>query len=299
VFLCNGQDFYDFSDAGDQGPPNWGDATLVIDANDLCINGDEQSPINIDTDDVDDQDEDPVEVREFGFSAEIDFNTEGNNLEILIPAALQSQRLKGGPLEFDDDDTDDTDAYNLLRLEFHRPCMHLIDDRLCDLEVLYFFERDDQDFNNDGLADLAIVSVQYNTPSDDDGDDDDFDDDVPDDDNDDDGENSFLVEISEAALGLKPAAIDGIFRPFDGFPEDDRSYFAYTGSIPNPPCTEDVDWIVFSEQQEISRNQILEFTSSIPSFINDRKDGNTRDVADNSDDRDVIFVRVVDDDYFF
>jgi len=41
VFLCNGQDFYDFSDAGDQGPPNWGDATLVIDANDLCINGDE------------------------------------------------------------------------------------------------------------------------------------------------------------------------------------------------------------------------------------------------------------------
>jgi carbonic anhydrase len=303
--LCGAQNDFTYDDAGTEGPANWGDATLVNDADPVCTTGSFQSPINIIVIATEDGDFDPIEVREFAFLAELDFNDENNNLQIEIPAALQSQRLKGGPLEFDDDNDDNTDAYNLLRVQVHSPCMNLINGRLCDVELLYIFQRDDQDFNTDGQEDLAIVSLQFNTPVDDDDDTDDLDDDTTDDDNDDEGENDFIEQITEAAEeAAKPAALDGGFAPFNGFPAEDRSFYSYKGSLPFPPCTENVDWIVFSDQQEISRNQIAAFTDALPDFVNDRKNGNTRDVAGNSFGREVFFTEVIeeeseDNDYFF
>ncbi|GGM23810.1 carbonic anhydrase [Paraliobacillus quinghaiensis] len=57
----------------------------------------------------------------------------------------------------------------------------------------------------------------------------------------------------------------------------DRSLYMYDGSLTTPPCTEDVKWLLFKEQIEISTELIKEFADLYPANyrplqnLNDRK----------------------------
>jgi len=42
-------------------------------------------------------------------------------------------------------------------------------------------------------------------------------------------------------------------------PEDREHFYAYSGSLTTPPCTEGVQWMVFKESIELSKDQIYRF----------------------------------------
>jgi hypothetical protein len=49
------------------------------------------------------------------------------------------------------------------------------------------------------------------------------------------------------------------FNPMKVLPKDREHFYAYGGSLTTPPCTEGVQWIVFKETIELSREQLDRF----------------------------------------
>ena len=49
------------------------------------------------------------------------------------------------------------------------------------------------------------------------------------------------------------------FNPMKVLPKDQKHFYAYSGSLTTPPCTEGVQWIVLKEPIELSKDQIDRF----------------------------------------
>ena len=78
-------------------------------------------------------------------------------------------------------------------------------------------------------------------------------------------DNPALARIFEAMpteVGGKVELKDGI-NPVDFFPSR-QDYYAYTGSLTTPPCSEDVQWQVLKTPVPISRAQLKAFTKLYP-----------------------------------
>lgn len=124
--------------------------------------------------------------------------------------------------------------YELQYLEFHHPSEHTVHNRLFDMEVdmvhrsadgkyaiLAVLLSEDQGFPN---ATLATLWAHLPTRV---------------------GQSEKITDMVDAG-GLIPS---------------DRGYWTYTGSLPEPPCTEGVQWFVFEQPISMSRSQYNAFAA--------------------------------------
>ena len=78
------------------------------------------------------------------------------------------------------------------------------------------------------------------------------------------GKEQALIRTLWSKLPLaeksKVAVNDLKIDPLELFP-DKRAYYTYMGSLTTPPCTEDVQWIVFKNPITLSKEQISAFSS--------------------------------------
>jgi len=80
------------------------------------------------------------------------------------------------------------------------------------------------------------------------------------------GEQSETMENMESFLPLQIGQEKEIERAFDLsriFPEN-KTYYSYGGSLTTPPCTENVEWVVFKEPIAVSLEEVLKLKDNMP-----------------------------------
>lgn len=126
-------------------------------------------------------------------------------------------------------------SYHLKQIHFHEHSEHLINGMIYPIEIhLVHMSKDNE------IAVIAILGQE--------------------------GEESQIFEFFESFLPLKMGEsklIDLKQDLNDLFP-DDRSFFSYVGSLTTPPCTENVNWIVFKESIILSLEEVEKLRQNMP-----------------------------------
>ncbi|TBN03006.1 carbonic anhydrase family protein [Hyunsoonleella flava] len=80
------------------------------------------------------------------------------------------------------------------------------------------------------------------------------------------GEESQLFEFFESFLPLKNGAVKDIHQKVDlsSLFLEDKHYYSYTGSLTTPPCSENVNWIVFKEPIILSVEEVIKLRDNMP-----------------------------------
>lgn len=80
------------------------------------------------------------------------------------------------------------------------------------------------------------------------------------------GEESQLFEFFESFLPIKNGATKDIHQKIDlsSLFLEDKNYYSYGGSLTTPPCTENVNWIVFKEPITLSVEEVLKLKNNMP-----------------------------------
>ena len=82
-----------------------------------------------------------------------------------------------------------------------------------------------------------------------------------------------LEEVERIFVGMGYEVVRG--------PEVEKDYYNFEGSLTTPPCTEGVNWIVFKNQETVSKEQVEKFTQTL-GFENSRpiQDTNGRQIKE-------------------
>ena len=82
-----------------------------------------------------------------------------------------------------------------------------------------------------------------------------------------------LEEVERIFVGMGYEVVRG--------PEVEKDYYNFEGSLTTPPCTEGVNWIVFKNQETVSKEQVEKFTQTL-GFKNNRpiQDTNGRQIKE-------------------
>ena len=82
-----------------------------------------------------------------------------------------------------------------------------------------------------------------------------------------------LEEVERIFVGMGYEVVRG--------PEVEKDYYNFEGSLTTPPCTEGVNWIVFKNQETVSKEQVETFTQTL-GFKNNRpiQDTNGRQIKE-------------------
>lgn len=119
--------------------------------------------------------------------------------------------------------------YYLLQFHFHSPSEHLIEGRRFPMEA-HFVHRSP-------LDDLAVIGVMLTEGA----------------------ENPVLASLWNQVPPEVGSMSGGTrINPADLLPFDIH-FYAYTGSLTTPPCSEGVQWIVMKQPLEVSRSQVEQF----------------------------------------
>lgn len=122
--------------------------------------------------------------------------------------------------------------YELLQFHFHTPSEHRVNGQKYPMEAHLVHKSED--------GELAVLGILMTEGS----------------------QNEFIEalwsNIPEAGV---EKTVSGVEVNASALPPQNKSYYHYTGSFTTPPCTEGVNWNVFTTPIEISKEQIANFTS--------------------------------------
>lgn len=214
------------------GPQAWGDIGFPT-----CGMGRSQSPVNISTDTLVDLHGSPLLLRYR--TSELAVENTGHVIEVPIPAGVRDTLQIGG------------DSYTLSQYHFHAPSEHTVDGRRDDVEA-HFVHTNPQ-------GGTAVVGAFYRV-------------------------GSHPNEVLDRILLSAPAAEGGEVHageanPAELFPDGNsiawtswggmvrvNSYYAYTGSLTTPACTEGVRWSLLADGGQVSTAAVAHLHQVIAQF---------------------------------
>jgi len=152
---------------------------------------------------------------------------------------LNKVRNNGHSIQFDFDKGDSIAynqvKFNLIQIHFHEPSEHTINGVRYPIEIHLVHQSQQINYTV-----LSIFGIE--------------------------GEESQTMEEMESFLPLKKGQEKEIEKAFDLsrlFPSD-RSYYSYEGSLTTPPCTENVEWVIFKEPIVVSLEEVLKLKDNMP-----------------------------------
>ena len=152
---------------------------------------------------------------------------------------LNKVRNNGHSIQFDFDKGDsiayNKTNFNLVQIHFHEPSEHTINGIRYPIEIHLVHQSQEKNYTV-----LSILGVE--------------------------GEQSQTMEEMESFLPLKKGEEKEIEKAFDLsrlFPEN-KSYYAYGGSLTTPPCSENVQWVIFKEPIVVSLEEVLKLKDNMP-----------------------------------
>jgi carbonic anhydrase len=119
-------------------------------------------------------------------------------------------------------------VYNLDRIEFHSPSEHQLSKNSMSMEIQFIHKA----VEGGKMAALAVFAIEGH-------------------------DNPLLSDVwSAMASGSANMQFDAskLIPP-------QKTFYSYNGSLTSPPCSENVDWIVFNTPVELSQQQIMAFRS--------------------------------------
>jgi len=169
------------------------------------------------------------------------------SLHYPLSTLLHSVTNNGHSIEFDFDQGDEIafkDArYGLRQLHFHEPSEHTLNGVRYPIEMHMVHYNADRD----RYVVLSVLGFE--------------------------GTPSPGYDVLEAYLPLAEGETQTIDKPFDlstVLPSTLTPRFHYEGSLTTPPCTENVDWIVFEQPFMLSESQVNRLKGNMP--INNYRD---------------------------
>lgn len=201
------------------GPDYWGE----LDPGNLaCVNGSEQSPINVEFPKVIAGEK--LKGSEIHYKPTT-FTLVNNGHTIQANATTEGNRI-----------VIEGNEYKLSQFHFHTPSEHQFNGQNFDME-LHLVHSDE----NGKLAVIGLMIQEGN-------------------------ENELLASMwnvlptEESAKGISEKHVIDL----QALLPQNQTSFQYAGSLTTPPCTEEVQWIVFEQQIEMSKTQIQAFQQIFP-----------------------------------
>jgi carbonic anhydrase len=164
-----------------------------------------------------------------------------NDLKILYtPSTLISEvENNGHSIQFDFEPGDSinyhNETYYLKQIHFHEPSEHKINGLIYPIEMhLVHVSKSGK------ITVLGVLGEE--------------------------GEESQLFEFFESFLPLKSGTKKDIHQKIDlsDLFLNEKHYYTYSGSLTTPPCTENVNWVVFKEPIILSVEEVLKLKGNMP-----------------------------------
>lgn len=123
-------------------------------------------------------------------------------------------------------------AYTLEGIEFHSPSEHRLSGTALSLEIQLMHKA----VKGDKMAIISLFAIEGR-------------------------ENALINEVmSQLANGDS----SGFQLNASKLLPPRKTFYHYKGSVTTPPCTENVEWIVYNTPMELSRDQIIAFRATFP-----------------------------------
>lgn len=143
--------------------------------------------------------------------------------------SIQFEFLTGDSITYKDE------VFYLKQIHFHEPSEHKINGLIYPIEahLVHISEQD-------RITVLSILGIE--------------------------GEESQLFEFFESFLPLENGATKEINKEIDltKLSLEDQPYFSYSGSLTTPPCTENVNWVIFKQPIVLSLDEVLTLRKNMP-----------------------------------
>ncbi|AZD55521.1 Carbonic anhydrase, alpha class [Pseudomonas chlororaphis subsp. aurantiaca] len=203
---------------GNHGPTHWGEF-----GSNLCAEGTQQSPINVEM----------KQVRPLkGHDSDLKISYRVAPLDLVNNGhTIQANVMGGGTVSFKGNE------YRLMQFHFHTPSEHQINHRSYPMEMHWV--------NQDQEGHLLVLGVMLKEGE----------------------KNQALSQFwrqlpvhQGTEIALDPAAAPDLGTLL---PAASHHLF-YKGSLTTPPCTEDVQWVLFEQPIELSKAQIHKFRQLFP-----------------------------------